>query len=253
MHTNNQQIVPAACDAKGLITDTNNANSHSHGPLNQAVAGKAIATTDDFALTTTSTEARVDTRLLARQMGNKHKPVIALIDKYLSRFKAHGQVLFKKADGDRKQGGGMAERFALLSEDQAYFLLSLSRNTDTVVMLKSKLIKAFGNARRAAEIRRTEYLPSYHRLSDAIHVAAGGSPNEKHVHGNVARLLNKTVGIEAGQRATAPLAQQAFMIVAQEMAASAMQSANNHHDGYQRIKQTMLALSECTKLHLCHG
>jgi phage regulator Rha-like protein len=250
MTTNTKQRAAGAMNSNGLHTHTNAANFDSHGSLNQAVDGKAIAMTDDFALTTTSTEARVDTRLLARQMGNKHKPVIALIDKYLSRFKAHGQVLFKKADGDRKQGGGMAERYALLNEDQAYFLLSLSRNNDTVVTLKSKLIKAFGNARRAADLRKTEYLPGYHELHDTMHVLANGSPNERWVHANVNKAVNGFAGIVPGQRASAALPQQALLIVGQLVAAKAAQGATDHHEGYQRIKTNLTALQGVIALEM---
>jgi phage regulator Rha-like protein len=250
MTTNTKQRAAGAMNSNGLHTHTNAANFDSHGSLDQAVDGKAISMTDDFALTTTSTEARVDTRLLARQMGNKHKPVVALIDKYLSRFKAHGQVLFKKADGDRKQGGGMAERFALLSEDQAYFLLSLSRNTDTVVALKSKLIAAFSNARRAADLRKTEYLPQYHQLHDRIGILAAGSTNERHVHSNVNRLLNKFAGIEAGQRANAAMPHQAMLIVGQLVASNATLGATDHHDGYQRIKTNLTALQGVIALEM---
>lgn len=194
-------------------------------------------------LTATTTEARIDSRLLAPQLGNKHRHVMALLDKYLGTFKKHGHVSFKNADGERRQGGGKAERYALLNENQAYFLLSLSRNTEIVVALKSRLIVAFSEARKASDMRQTEYLPTYHRLQDAIHAAAAGSANERCVHMNVAKLLNKTVGIDAGQRAAAPVPKQALLIVMQMMAAQDMQSAPNHRDGYQRVKQSMLALS----------
>lgn len=210
-----------------------------------------LTTCNDLTLTTTTTSVpRVDTRLLARQLGNKHKPVIALLDKYLASFKAHGQVLFKKADGDRKQGGGRAERYALLNEDQAYFLLSLSRNTDTVVALKSKLVTAFGAARRTADLRKTEYLPGHHQLHDALHVLANGSPNERHVHINANKLLNKFAGIEPGQRAHAALPQQAMLIVGQMVAANAVQGAVDHHDGYQRMKATLQALGAVAQLEV---
>ena len=202
----------------------------------------------DLTLTTTTTEARVDTRLLALQLGNKHRHVMALLDKYLDVFKRHGHVSFKNADGERKQGGGKAERYGLLNENQAYLLLNLSRNTDIVVALKSKLITAFSNARRAADMRQTEYLPSYHQLQEVIHMKAAGSANERHVHINVAKLVNKTVGLEPGQRASAQVPQQAFLIFAQAVAVQAMQSAHDHHDGYQRVKQSMLALTALTML-----
>ena len=213
----------------------------------------ALTPRNELALTTTTTEARIDTRLLARRLDNKHKHVIALIDKYLVRFKTHGHVLFKKADGDRKQGGGKAERYALLNEDQAYFLLSLSRNTDTVVALKSKLVTAFGQARRAADLRKTEYLPGYHELHDTMHVLANGSPNERHVHVNVNKLLNKFAGIEAGQRAHAALPQQALLIVGQLVASKAAQGATDHRDGYQCIKSNLQALQGAITLGVANG
>ena len=197
----------------------------------------------DFALTTTTTDARIDSRLLAISLDNKHRHVMALLDKYLFTFRTHGHVSFKNAHGERKQGGGKAKRYALLNENQSYFLLSLSRNTEIVVALKSRLITAFSAARKAADMRRTEYLPTYHQLEDSIHIAAAGSANERYVHINIAKLLNKTVGIEAGQRAAASVPKQAMLIVAQMMATQAMQAAHNHHDGYQQIKQSMVALA----------
>jgi phage regulator Rha-like protein len=202
----------------------------------------------DLPLTTTTSEARIDSRLLALQLNNKHRHVMALLDKYVETFKKHGHVSFKNADGERRQGGGKAERYALLNENQAYFLLNLSRNTEIVVALKSKLITAFSEARRATDLRQREYLPAYHHLQEVIHIKAAGSANERHVHMNVAKLLNKTVGLEAGQRASAPVPQQALLIVAQSLAARAMQGAQDHHDGFQRVKQSMLALTACTML-----
>ena len=201
-------------------------------------------TTDTgLTLTTGATEARIDSRLLAKQLGNKHRHVMALLDKYLGMFKKHGHVSFKNADGERRQGGGKAERYALLNKNQAYFLLSLSRNTDTVVALKSRLITVFGEARKAADMRRVEYMPGFRQLQDAVHAVSATASNEGVIHMNVAKLLNKTCGIEAGQRAAAPVPKQALLIVAQMMAAQAMQSALDHRDGYQRVKQAMLMLS----------
>jgi len=205
---------------------------------------------DDFALTTTATEARIDTRLLALQLGNKHKPVIALIDKYRKELERFAKVLFKKAPSDGKTG--QLERFALLTEDQAFFVLALSRNTDTVVYLKVKLVKAFGIARRAADLRKTEYLPEYHLLHDRIAELAVNSTNGNRVHQNFNRLLNKFAGIEAGQRASAGLPQQALLIVGQLVASKAAQGAVDHHDGYQRIKSSLQALQGAIALEVSH-
>ena len=125
-----------------------------------ATSSVSHADSNDFALTTTTTEARIDSRLLAKQLGNKHRHVMALLDKYLAKLKTFGHVSFKNPDGERKQGGGKAERYALLNENQVYFVLNLSRNSEIVVNLKMKLIQVFSDYRRAADMRRTEYLPT---------------------------------------------------------------------------------------------
>ena len=236
-----------------MTKTTNGAKPGKVTPIKKAAGGKtttatqSVSITDftgsDLVLTTTSTEARVDSRLVARGLKNKHKAVLSLLDRYIDVFKQHGQLTFKKEVGDRQQGGGNAARFAMLNENQAYLLLNLSRNTDIVVALKSKLITAFSNARRVADMRRTEYLPSFHQLQDAVQAVSATATNAGLIHMNVAKLVNKTVGIEAGQRASAPMPQQAMLIVAQTIAARAMQSGRDHHDGYQRVKQSLLALS----------
>ena len=106
-------------------------------------------------------ERRVDSRLLAEQLGSQHKNSIELIDKYADKIRRFGHLPFQTEVGKRVQGGGKAERFALLNEDQAFFLLSLSRNTGRVVELKSNLIMAFrearyGHACQTLEIRKKE-------------------------------------------------------------------------------------------------
>ena len=243
IHTNIIEKAAGAINTNGLHTNTNTPNFPIGGAVDQASAGNGTTSQQDLALTTTTTEARIDSRLLAQGFGNKHKAVMALIERYASRFRGLGILPFKK---EVIKGRGQPERYALLNEDQAYLLLSLTRNTDTVVNLKVKLIHTFGQYRRAADLRKTEYLPQYHQLHDNLHTLAAGSPNERHIHINVNKLLNKFAGIEAGQRAGAPLPEQAMLIVGHAMAARAAQGAADHHDGYQRIKTTLQALAAIT-------
>lgn len=200
-------------------------------------------TPEAFTLTTVKAEPRIDSRLLARQLGNQHKAAMALIERYADKFKAMGLLPFKK---EVITGKGQPEKFALLNEDQAFFLLSLSRNNGRVVDLKVKLVKAFGEARRAAGQHGAEYLPTYHQLHDELHTLAAGSDHERHVHMNVNRLINKTVGIEAGQRAGLAMPQQSMLAVAQAVAVNAARGAADHRAGYQRIKSAMVALSAAT-------
>lgn len=112
-------------------------------PMSESNVGKSHIT-----LAKLNGESRVDSRLLTKQLGNQHKNTMELIERYLAKFKEFGLLPFQteavKTTGSR---GSKHQRFALLNEDQAFFLLSLSRNTKRVVDLKSDLIMAFREAR----------------------------------------------------------------------------------------------------------
>lgn len=115
-------------------------------------------------------EPRVDSRQLAKQLGTKHKNPMALIERYLAKFEEFGVVPFQTEKPLAGTAGGRPERFALLNEDQAFFLLSLSRNTDRVVELKASLIMAFrearyGSACQTLEARKKEASNNGRRLA----------------------------------------------------------------------------------------
>lgn len=221
---------------------------------NQTRRNYAVIRADGVVLSMTPSEARVDSRLMAQQLRNQHKAVMVLIERYADAFRKFGLLPFEmeavKATGAR---GTKHQRFAMLNEDQAFFLLSLSRNTDHVVQLKAKLVTAFSEARRAAQQRAVSYLPAYHQLHDVVANKAAGSSNPRMVHININKLVNRTCGLEAGQRPVAPLAQQSMLIIAQAVATSAMQSAPDHHLGYQRAKAALQALSSAVALPAAIG
>ena len=115
-------------------------------------------------------EPRVDSRQLAEQLDNKHKNSMALIERYSEKFKEFGLLAFETEARPAGQHGGGDVRFALLNEDQAFFLLSLSRNTDRVVELKASLIMAFrearyGHACQTLEARKQEASSNGRRLA----------------------------------------------------------------------------------------
>ena len=122
--------------------------------------------------------------------------------------------------------------------------LSYSKNTARVRELKIKLVKTFGEYRRAAEMRQHEYKPSYHALQEAIHLKAVESSNKARVHSNVARLVNLTVGIGDGQRSLLDLETVAVVAVIQKVVANAFMAANDHHDGYQAAKKACAVLKD---------
>lgn len=96
-------------------------------------------------------EYRVDSRVIAEQIGVQHKNTMALIDRHAEHFERFGLLPFE-TEAVRSEGGRGAkhQRFALLGEDQAYFLLTLTRNTAKVVDLKANLVMAFRDARNQA-------------------------------------------------------------------------------------------------------
>ena len=189
-------------------------------------------------LVTKKAEPRIDSRLLAQHLGNKHENVMQLLRDYRADFEPFGILRFETGE---ITGRGQPVKFALLNEDQAYLLLAYSRNTAKVRALKVKLVLAFGEARRAAELT-AEYLPTYHGLHDQLHTLAAGSPNERWAHANLNKLVNKAAGIEAGQRPAAGVPQKAMLIAAQHIATQAMQGATNHHEGYARAKTALAPL-----------
>lgn len=196
----------------------------------------------DFTLTICKEEPRADSRLLALHLGNRHKSLVALMDRYAVRLRRFGHLTFQMSVGERAQGGGKAERYAMLNEDQALFVLALSRNTERVVDLKEKLIRAFAEARRAAELRQSEYLPAYHALHDAIDVVAADSPNRKWIHANANREVNKVVGLQAGQRRKVGHLQQSLLAVSCALAAGAVSQAQNRTGLQERIKTALMPL-----------
>ena len=203
---------------------------------------------ENFELTLVKNERRADTRLLAKHLGNQHKNVFELVKNYKADFEHLGKVTFQT----EALPSGQLEKFALLNEDQAYLLLTYSRNSAKVRALKVKMVKAFAEARRAAEVRQVEYLPAYHQLHDAIKVAANGSPNERFIHMNANKALNQLAGVESGQRAGAGSLQQSILAVGSALAAQALQNATDGHGLHKRIKAALEPLTGILALPEVH-
>ena len=203
---------------------------------------------ENFELTLVKNERRADTRLLAKHLGNQHKNVFELVKNYNADFEQLGKVTFQT----EALPSGQLEKFALLNEDQAYLLLTYSRNTTKVRALKVKMVKTFAEARHAAEVRQVEYLPAYHQLHDAIKVAANGSPNERFIHMNANKALNQLAGVESGQRAGAGSLQQSILAVGSALAAQALQNATDGHGLHKRIKAALEPLTGILALPEVH-
>ncbi|MBD2018784.1 Rha family transcriptional regulator [Leptolyngbya sp. FACHB-36] len=103
----------------------------------------------------------VDSRLIAEGLGIEHKNFLATLDKFLSKIEgAFGAVAFETREFKTKQGNTSTERIAFLTEDQATFVSTLSRNTPQVVQFKIDLVKAFSAARRQLQGASVAETPS---------------------------------------------------------------------------------------------
>jgi phage regulator Rha-like protein len=185
-------------------------------------------------------EDRADSRILADRLQNQHKNVLELIERYPEQMERFGKVAFKTEPLPSGQRG----RVAYLNEDQCYFLLSLSRNSDHVVDLKANLVEAFRESRESKKLIEEEYKPTYRQLHDTAHELAKDSSNEKFIHLNLNKAVNKAVGIEPGQRKSLGVPARSMVTVAQMVATKAMEGAADHREGYQRAKESLSQLSK---------
>ena len=94
----------------------------------------------------------VDSRLIAERLGIEHISFLETIESYQSQVqKAFGIVRFET---EKTGKPGRPQRYALLSEDQATFLMTLSRNTPEVVQCKIELVQSFSKAKEIIRQRR---------------------------------------------------------------------------------------------------
>jgi len=159
---------------------------------------------NDISLNLVSNEFRIDSRLLAPELNHRHRTILESLDKYKSQFDALGQLTFESEAGYQNA----IVRFALLNEDQCYFLLTLMRNNNHIVKAKLNLVKAFRDARKQLaerDIARLDGKQVRRLETDAIkclveYAKASGSSKPDMYYLAITKMTNKALGIESGQR-----------------------------------------------------
>ena len=163
----------------------------------------------EFKLDIINNEFRVDSRLLAPELNHRHRTIFENILKYQDKFEEHGLLPFEtEAVNNNDARGVKYQKYALLNEDQCYFLLTLMRNNDFVVDKKSKLVKAFRQAKNQVALRdmaRIEGKAVRRTETDAIkalveYATAKGSSNAKMYYASITKMTNDLLGIESGMR-----------------------------------------------------
>lgn len=102
-------------------------------------------TTDLISLAVIDGEPRLDSRIVAAELGVTHEATQRLMDKYSTKFQQLGILRFEIGE---IEGRGQPEKFYLINEDQTYFLMTLVRNTVQAVELKKRLVQAFAECRK---------------------------------------------------------------------------------------------------------
>lgn len=90
----------------------------------------------------------VDSRIIAERLCIEHNSLVALIDKYKDKLQRFGCIQTEEELIITKNKNQLKAKFYVLNEDQAYFLGTLSRNTEQAIEFKSWLVEQFSKARR---------------------------------------------------------------------------------------------------------
>ena len=90
----------------------------------------------------------VDSRLIAEELGIQHENFRKTVEKYLNEIQEFGVIVFESGKPLKSSLGGRPERYCYLNEDQAMFLMTLSRNTPKVVQCKQHLVQTFSKAKQ---------------------------------------------------------------------------------------------------------
>lgn len=179
----------------------------------------------EISLNLIANEYRVDSRLLAPELNHRHRTILESIDKYKSHFEDIGLLQFQTEARAEGQHGGGDVRYFLLNEDQCYFLLTLMRNNEKIVLSKLKLVKAFRDARKQLaerDIARLDGKQVRRLETDAIkhlveYAKASGSSRPEMYYTNITKMTNKALGIEAGQRTSMDARQLQILKLAETM------------------------------------
>ncbi|MNZ80946.1 hypothetical protein D3C78_996000 [compost metagenome] len=164
---------------------------------------------------------------------------MALIQRHAVHFKKFGHLPFETQVGERKQGGGKAERYVRLNEDQAIYLLTLAKNNDRVVLLKAELVAAFRKSRDRASVRATQYLPLYHSVHEAVEALiqrareCGSTTPDARFHRNANTLLNTVMGIASGERDNLTATQHLAINTLQHVFVQAVQDSLANGDDHR--------------------
>ena len=210
----------------------------------------------DIQIITHQNELRTDSRLLASFLDLRHRTIFENITKYRSELSELGIVPFETERLNTERNGEREHKFALLNEDQCYFILTLMRNNERVVKAKLELVKAFRDARTqlanrdlarvdGKQIRKLE-TQSIKMLVD--YAKAQGSKSADTYYMTITKMTNSILGIESGQRDNLDIKSLNEIKVLETIVSNAVSDGvnakMNYKDIYKLAKTRCLMVSE---------
>ncbi len=152
-----------------------------------------------------------DSMIISRGTGIGHRKIKDSIKKYQDLIEQFGLLVSCQAEST----GGRPEEYYRLSEQQATFLITLLKNTDTVVKFKLELVRQFYEMRKfILERQSSQWLDTRYQgkltrkaETDIImqlteYAKAQGSKNAEKLYVVYSKLANQIAGLDGRDQAT---------------------------------------------------
>lgn len=206
---------------------------------------------NDISIIYSANELRTDSRDLAALLDHRHRTIFESITKYNSELLELGILPFETERLKTEQLGDREHKFAMLNEDQCYFVLTLMRNNAHVVKAKLQLVKAFRDARTqlanrdiarvdGKQVRKLETKA----IADLVEYAkAKGSKSAELYYSNITKMTNSLLGIKAGERDSLDARTLGDIAVMEKIIANAVSDGINAGMEYKDVYK--LAKNRC--------
>lgn len=148
-------------------------------------------------------EPYTTSEVVAEGTGVTKRKIHDAVRRYQNELESFGVLASYRAETpDNREGGRKAVQY-ILNEQQATFLVTLLKNTPTVVAFKKELVRQFYDMRRELEKRkqlRTEGKPIRRSLTDALRDSGENERMHGHAYGAYTDLAYRlTTGKSAAQ------------------------------------------------------
>lgn len=185
-------------------------------------------------------EPRIDSRLVAKEMGIKHKNLYELITKHKKALREFGSIPFETETKKRNKGGTFL-KYALLNENQFDLISRLVRgkNHEQIIDFKVRVTKAFATIRKRQTVKR-ESLAYYHESRDLLSTMQG---IEKYHYINIAKAENKIIGLCSGERQRANEIQLGMLICLQQIETSVFKATDSPTEAIREVSRRFNTLA----------